>query len=1048
MMKKIYRSLWMTSVCFVLVGLAAVHAQKQLISGTITDPTGAGLPGVNILIKGSTIGTTSDGTGKYALEAAPEEVLVVSFIGYKSQEIAVGNQTTINVSLAEDLTTLGEVVVVGYGVQDKKVVTGATVAVKSQDLLNTNSLRIEQALQGQTPGVQISSSSGQPGEPLKVRIRGAGTIGDAEPLYLVDGVPTVDISYLNPSLIERVDVLKDGASAAIYGARAANGVVLITTKKGKAGTMNISFDAYYGVQNLYKKIPVLNAKEYAIIMNESAINSGGLPIYTQAQINTMGKGTDWLEEALNENAPIQNYALTASGGSEKSTFMTGLTYFKQEGIIGREDSKSTFDRVTFTINSEHKVVKDIVKLGENVTYTHSNRRGLQVGGIYGNSIRPFLNAPPLYDVYDDEGNFAHSPYYGSGDTNPLATLYYQNFNKNFTDKILGDVYAEVTPIKGLTFRSDIGIALTFDGNHSFNPLYEPLSVTDPNGKISKVTQGLYKNMTWNWDNTVRYNTIINNDHSIELLAGTTAQSQRGFGVGATAYHIIFNDLTFEHNIINNSSRTDSAAVNGNISEYALLSFFGRANYNYKEKYLFTATLRRDGSSNFGPNNRYGTFPSVAVGWVLTEESFINGVVPWLNFLKVRASWGQNGNDRISAFGYLATISSRYRDAYFGSGDTKYIGSSPDKISNPDLKWEASEQTNFGLESTVFNDFTVGVDYYIKKTKDWLITAPVPAVVGTGAPVVNGGAIQNKGVEIQLGYNHTFNGLAVSVNANVAFNRNKVTEIANTEKIIHGPDHLLFQGMTEMYRAQQGYPVGYFYGLKMAGIFQNEEEVQGYTKDGQVIQPNAKPGDVKFVDYNNNGVIDDGDRTMIGNPNPDVTYGLSVNLAYKGFDLSVYTYGMGGQQNVLNTRGYERFYTNYTTDVLGRWHGEGTSNSQPRVTDNQELNGNHKFSELFLHDADFFRIKSLNIGYDFSKLLPNKSFKQIRLYFAANNLFTFTKYSGMDPEIGSGATGSPNSNATTAQNNRTAVNSYDWASGVDVGFYPQPRTYMIGLNVKL
>jgi TonB-dependent starch-binding outer membrane protein SusC len=1029
MMRKIYRSLWITSVCFFLVGLASAFAQRQVVSGRVTDVAGSPLPGVNVLIKGSTIGTTADGSGTFTIETSPEDVLVFSFIGYKSEEVAVGAQTKIDVILEEDLTTLGEVVVIGYGVQDKKVVTGATVVVKTDDILKTNSLRVEQALQGQTPGVQITNVSGQPGEALKVRIRGAGTIGDAEPLYLVDGVPTSDISYLNPSLIERVDVLKDAASAAIYGARAANGVVMISTKKGKAGAIQLSFDGYYGTQNVYKKMPVLNAHEYAVIMNEIAVNSGTSQPYTQAEVSAFGKGTDWFDQAINDGAPMQNYALTASGGSDKSVFTTGLTYFKQEGIIGGQDSKSTYDRVTFTINSDHKVFKDYFRLGQNLTYTHSRKRGIKVGDLYNNSIRPFLNAPPVYDVYDADGGFAHSPYYSNGDTNPMAVLYYQNFNKNFTDKILGDIYGEFTPIKGLTLRSDFGINLTYDASHSFTPVYT-LSATTSNN-VPKTSQGIYRNVTWNWDNTIRYNTTINNNHSIDVLLGTTAQERGAFGVGATAYYSTFDDLSFDHNIIDNSPRTDSTMAYGGLGQpYALMSFFGRVNYNFQEKYLFSATLRRDGSSNFGSNNRYGTFPSVSVGWVLSEESFLSGI-PALNFLKLRASWGQNGNDRIGSFAYLATINSRFRDYYFGSGDTKFIGASPDKIANPDLKWETSEQIDIGLESTFLSYFNISIDYYQKKTKDWLITAPVPAVVGTGAPVINGGAITNKGLEIQAGFDKTFGDLSVNIKGNIAFNKNKVTEIANTEKIIHGPDNVLYQGMTEMYRAQVGYPVGYFYGLQMDGIFQNEAEIQAYTKDEQMIQPNAVPGDVKFVDRDGNGVINGLDRTMIGNPNPDVTYGLSVNLGYKGFDFSIYTYGMAGQQVVMNHRSYERFYTNYTTDILNRWHGEGTSNSQPRVTNNQEANNNHQFSELFVHDGDFFRIKSLNIGYDLGKLIPNKPLGQLRVYFSANNLFTFTKYPGMDPEVGFGG-----------------MSNYGWASGVDVGFYPQPRTYLVGLNIKL
>lgn len=1004
----------------------AAYAQSGVVTGTVKDATGMAMPGVNVLIKGTTTGTSTDTNGSFSISASPEDVLVFSFIGYTSEEIPVGNQTNVNITMSEDLTTLTELVVVGYGVQDKKVVTAATVTVKSEDLVKTNSLRLEQALQGQTPGVQVTNTSGQPGEGLKVTIRGAGTVGDAAPLYVVDGVPTNDISYLNPNAIDRVDVLKDAASAAIYGARAANGVVLITTKKGSADGLSISFDGYYGVQNPYKKLDLLNAREYATIMNEVEINSGGTPIYTQEQIDAFGKGTDWLDKAFNYDAPIQNYSLMVNGGNDRSLYSTGLTYYKQDGIIGGGKSKSSYDRLTFTINSDHKAYKDIIRIGENLTYTHSNKRGVRVGNLYFNSLRSFMNAAPIYPAYNDDGSFGESPF--ADDTNPLAVLYYENFNKSFTDKIVGDVYVEVTPIKGLTFRSDFGMSLAFDGYHAFSPVYDVSNIFYNNNPST--TQNLSKFLMWNWDNTIRYGTTFNDLHNVEILVGTTAQKQSGFFVNGTLNGSLFNDLSFKHNILDNTTvDTVANGVGGGGGDYyALASYFGRVNYNYNEKYLFSAILRRDASSNFGPNNKWGVFPSVSAGWVLTEETFLTGSSSWLNFLKLRASWGQNGNDRIGSFNYMATISSQYRDYYLGANETKYIGSSPNKVANPDLKWETSEQLDIGLESTIFRDFTVSLDYYVKKTKDWLVQASVPDLVGTGAPYINGGVIENAGIEAAVGYKHQFGDLFVSANANMAYNTNEVTKIENAEGIIHGQPNQLYQGMTEMYRAQEGYPIGYFYGLKVAGIFQNEEEIKNYTKGEDMIQPNAVPGDVKFVDFNDDGRIDGDDRTMIGNPIPKVTYGLNVNLGYKGFDLSLYTYGVSGNEIAFGNRGWERFYNNYTTDILGRWHGEGTSNTQPRVTKNSEANGNHQFSELFLQSGSFFRIKSLNVGYDFSRLLDKKPFSQLRLYFAANNLFTITKYQGMDPEVGYGPDG--------------------WSSGVDVGYYPQPRTYMVGLNMKL
>jgi TonB-dependent starch-binding outer membrane protein SusC len=1023
MIKKIYR--FFGVAVLVLFTCMVAHAQRQLVSGTIKDPTGMPMPGVNIILKGTSTGTSSDTNGNFSLQAAPEDVLVVSFIGYKTQEVPVGTQTSFDIVISEDLTTLTELVVVGYGVQDKKVVTAATVTVKSDDLMKTNSLRLEQALQGQTPGVQITNTSGQPGEALKVVIRGAGTVGNAQPLYIVDGVQTGDISYLNPNMVERVDVLKDASSAAIYGARASNGVVLITTKKGASGKMQIALDGYYGVQNPYKKLDLLNGREYLTIMNEVEINSGGTPRYTQAEIDAVGEGTDWLDEAFNYDAPIQNYSLLVSGGNDRSIYSTGLSYFRQDGIIGGGESKSYYDRITFTINSDHKVYKDIFRIGENVTYTHSNRSGVRVGNLYYNSLRSFINAPPIYNVRNDDGSFGESPF--ADDTNPLAVLYYQNFNKNFNDKIVGNVYTELTPIEGLTFRSDFGINMEFNGYHSFNPLYDVSNVFYNNNPSS--TQNMSKFLMWNWDNTLRYSKTINDVHNVEFLVGTTGQKETGFNVNATLYGSLFNDLDFNHNILDNTT-VDTVAnnVSGFSGAYrALASYFGRVNYNFNEKYLLSAVIRRDASSNFGPNNKWGVFPSVSAGWVVSEESFFQNIEP-IDFLKFRVSWGRNGNDRLESFAYMATISSIYRDYYLGSGEVKYIGSSPDKVANPDLKWETSEQLDIGLEGTFLKDYTFTIDYYRKSTKDWLVRPDMPLLIGTNAPFVNGGRIENKGIEASLGYNHQFGDLNVGVTGNMAYNKNEVVEIDNLEKIIHGPANQLYQGMTEMYRAQVGYPIGYFYGLKVAGIFQNEAEINSYTKGEELIQPNAVPGDVKFVDLNDDGKIDGSDRTMIGSAIPKVTYGLNINLGYKGFDLSVYTYGVAGNEIAFGNRTWERYYSNYTTDILNRWHGEGTSNSQPRVTKNSEPNGNHQFSELFLQNGSFFRIKSLNVGYDFKNLLKNVPFDQLRLYFSATNLLTFTKYGGMDPEVGYGPDG--------------------WSSGVDVGYYPQPRTFMVGLNVKL
>lgn len=1006
-----------------LICLCGYAQEERLVTGTIKDATGVELPGANVLVKGTTNGTTSDSHGKFSINATTGSVLIVSFIGYQSQEVTLSNQTSIDVVLAEDLQTLGEVVVVGYGVQERKVVTAATVTVKAEDLTNTNSLRIEQALQGQTPGVQISSTSGQPGEALRVRIRGTGTLGQSEPLYVVNGVPTGDISYLDPSTVERVDILKDAASAAIYGARAANGVVLITTKQGKSGKMQISLDSYYGVQNFYKKVDMLNAQEYATIMNEAHVNSGQLPIYTDAEIAALGNGTNWLEEATNADAPIQNHSLTLSGGNDQSVFTTSLAYFQQEGIISGDQNKSNFERLTFAINSDHKAYKDVIRIGQNLTYTNINRQGLRVGGIYNNSLRGLFNTSPVFPVFDTDGEYALSPV-DANEANPIGLMNYSDFNNNISDRVFGNVYTEIQPVKGLIFRSDIGVDIGLNEGRSFNPVYKVSESAYNN--ISSATQSSGRNVRWNWDNTLRYSKSIN-EHNIELLVGMTAQESISTWASATKQGLTFED--FEHAWLNNGTIDTTVTATGARSEYALLSQFARINYNYAEKYLLQAIIRRDGSSNFGPENRYGVFPSISAGWVLSEEAFLKDI-NGLNSLKLRASWGQNGNDRISSFGYLATLSSVDRDYYFGSGDTKYIGTSPDKLANPGLVWETSEQLDIGVEAELLNKFSLTVDYYRKTTKDWLLVAPAPSLIGTNPPTINGGTITNKGFEFLLGYRDNFGGLSVDVSVNAAFNKNNLSSVALTEGIIHGTSNLI-QGIGEINRSEVGYPVGYFWGYQVDGIFQNENDVLNYRSGEGLIQPGAKPGDVRFVDRNGDGMISDLDKTIIGDPNPDVTYGLNVNLGYKGFSLAVYTYGMGGHQNMMSLRSVERWYNNYSTEILGRWLGEGTSNTIPRVTLGDEANKNYtNFSELYIQDASFFRIKTLNVGYDFKSLFNNMPLTKLKLYVSVNNLLTFTKYKGMDPEVGFG--------------DRTD-NRYDMTSGMDFGFYPQPRTVMVGIN---
>ncbi|QEE50862.1 TonB-dependent receptor [Flavobacterium alkalisoli] len=1003
----------------------AVTVKGQVISSD----DGLGLPGVNVVEKGTTNAISADIDGNYQISVSPDAVLVFSYVGFANQEVSVNGQTTINITLESAASELDEVVVVGYGTQKRKVASAATTVVSGKDLQQTNSIDAVSALQGQSSGVSITATSGQPGAGMVVNIRGTGTAGNSTPLYVVDGV-VVDngIGYLDPSAIERIDVLKDASAASIYGARAANGVVLVTTKKGAQGKINISFNSYTGFQNAYKKLDLLNAREYATIMNEARVNSGFAPLYTQSQIDNM-ENHDWQDDLFADNAVKQNHSLFINGGDTKATYAMGLSYYGQDGLIGSQSNQSHYDRVTFTLNTTYDLVKDHLKVGENFSFARTKSSGVKDDGIYGNSIRGFLNTPPNYPTFDENGDYASSDI--SADiTNPTGLLYYDNFNETKANRFVGNLFAEAS-LKGFTYRTSFGLDINNSNYRSFLPVYELSSVSY--NTISSVSQNNNQDFSWIWENTLNYKTTIADKHNIDVLAGISARERINEYQNATGKNLTFND--FDHAYLSNATSPQQNTVAGSRRDYNILSYFGRLLYDYDNKYLFTATIRRDGSSEFGPNNRFAVFPSFSAGWNIDNEDFFPEDA-FVSALKVRGSWGQNGNDQFNqAFAYMSTISSYDKNYHFGTGDNEVplpVGSSPDNLSNPNLKWETSEQLDLGIDATLFRNFTLTFDYYDKTTKDWLVQKPTPLIAGAAAPYVNGGDINNKGFEIAAGYTANFGSdWRLTVNANFSHNKNEVTRVATENGIIMGESNLLFQGIDEINRVEEGQPIGYFYGLQTDGIFQNQAEIDAYAANGNPIQPNAQPGDVKFVDRNGDGVINADDKTNIGDPNPDYYYGLNVQLNYKAFDFSLYTYGAGGFQNAYGVRDYSRPFYNYTTDIFDRWTGEGTSNSTPRVTYGTTQNGNYtKFSDLYIQDAGFFRIKTVTLGCDLAKLTDALSFStQFRVYASVNNLFTFTNYKGLDPEVGFGN-----------------VNQ-SWAKGVDVGYYPQPRTFMIGLSAN-
>jgi len=1032
-------------VLFLLIGVPHSYAgseglnevkQTKVVTGTVIDETGEALIGVNITVKGTTEGTITDLDGKYSLSVSGSNpVLAFTYIGYQPHEVHVGNKSQINVTLHTDNQTLEEVVVVGYGVQKKKLITGATVQVKGDDIQKLNTVNAIDALRSQSPGLNITQSSGMPGEDPKVIIRGIGTNGSYSPLYVIDGSPGGDISTLNPADIESIDVLKDAASAAIYGSRAANGVILVTTKQGKIGKPQISFDGYYGVQNIYRMPDILNAQEYATIMTESRLMDGltdydfakDVPNWDKIQDGTW-KGTNWLNEGRNKDAATQNYALNIAGGTEQSTYSLGFSYTSQEGIIGKP--APSYDRYTARINTEYTLYKkgalDVVKLGETFTYSYRENNGIAIGDMWYNDVRNMLKTPPFLPLYDENGEFHTSIPWDIRTANPIAQMETRSHHINKNHNLKANVFLTIQPIKNLTFKSNFGYTLNTGSYRSYTPEYS-LSSTVINSTES-VSQSMWTGTSLTLENTLTYVFSLDKHNFNALVGQSIEKASLGESLNAANGNPIFSGLKYAY--INNAKLTaiNSATAMGGSpwGESKLASFFGRINYDYDNKYMATVILRADGSSKFMRGKRWGYFPSVSAGWVVTSEPFMESVTPVMDFLKIRASWGQNGNQSVDAFQYLSTIAD---GAYYTFANDKLSptnGFYPNKLANEDLSWETSEQLNIGIDARFLNSRLGFVfDYYIKKTKDWLVVAPQLATYGTGAPYINGGDIENKGFEVALNWNDNIGKFRYGVGVNMAYNKNEVTRIANSEGILHGSTDALFQGSTECYRGEVGFPLGYFYGYKTAGVFQSKEEVDNYK--GAKLE-GAREGDLIWVDHDKNGKIDEDDRTMIGNPHPDYTLGINLNASYKGFDINVAMNGVFGNQIMKSYRSWsDSPQDNHTSEIFGRWHGAGTSNKLPRLTTNSHSNWNY-VSDIYVEDGDYLRMQNITLGYDFKQLFPKMPLQQARLYVSAQNLFTITGYSGMDPDVGYG-------------------HSSSWSSGIDCGFYPSPRTYLVGVNLK-
>jgi len=1031
----------------------SVMQQAVKVTGKVTDGSGSPIPGVSVIVKGSTNGTITGAEGTYILSAPANATLQFSFVGMKTIEMSVGGKSVINVRLEEETVGIEEVIAIGYGVQKKKLNTGATIQVGGEDLQKMNTVSALGALQSQSPGVSIVQKSGMPGEGFKVTVRGLGTVGNSNPLYVIDGVAGGDINSLNPSDIESVDVLKDAASAAIYGARAANGVILVSTKHGKSGKIQVTYDGYYGVQNPYKEPALLNAKQYMTILDEVNFNDGLAAYDWAGMIPTLyakvksgeWNGTNWLNEIRNKNATTQNHAINLLGGNETSKFSMGFSYTDQNGIYG-SPVEPTYKRYTGRINSDHVILKsstglDMIKVGENLNFGYRENQGIGIGNIYWNDIHNMMVGCPLMPVYGDDGTYFNKADKASTGldqlspdiANPIANMVYnrgQNLSKNYN--LNTNAFIEIQPIKDLTFKSTFGYKMSASSYRQYTPKYE-LSTSSIN-TIDKINQTAGSGYSWTWENTLAYSWKLN-EHVFNAIIGNSMEKWgMGENMNVTSGYSIFND--FEHAYLDNTQGLTAGTTTISGSPWgsgALESFFGRVGYNYKETYMATVVMRADGSSNFARGNRWGYFPSVSAGWVVSNESFLQSTKSWMDFLKLRGSWGQNGNSDIDNFQYLATVSLGTTAKYsFGNEKTtQSTGAYADIMPNTKVKWETSQTIDFGYDARFLNSrLSMAFDWYNKKTIDWLVKAPVLGSYGTDAPYIYGGDVKNEGFEIGLNWKDNIGKVTYGVNFNIAHNKNKVTRIDNGEGILHGPANVLSQGTTEMYRAEVGKPIGYFWGYKTAGVFQNAEQIANAKT---TLQKNPQPGDLIFVDTNNDGKISSLDKVEIGDPHPDFTIGFGFNLGYKGFDLNVAGSGSFGQQIAKSYRSFaDSKVQNYATDIFARWHGEGTSNRLPRLTSGSNSNW-QEISDIYIEDGDFVKIQNVTLGYDFKKLLPKMPFAQARLYVTGQNLYTFTKYSGQDPEVGY---------SPTVDNKEQS-----WASGIDLGFYPSPRTFLIGFNIK-
>lgn len=993
---------------------------EQLVTGTVTDEKGEPLPGVNVALKGTTTGAVTDKDGKYKLNVPDAQVngtLVFSYVGYITKEAPIGaGRTVVDMQLQTDTQALSEVVVVGYGSQKRSDLTGSIATVKPSDLRSQGSNTVQKALQGRVPGVSIESAGGNPGSGVRILVRGAGSLNNNDPLYIVDGVQVANINNILPSDIASIDILKDASAAAIYGSRAANGVVLITTKTGKKGENKIDFNAYFGVQQLAHKVDVLNASEWATVSNR-AHQAAGLPTLDIAKNpETLGAGTDW-QKAIYQTAPMQNYELSASGGGDNYNYSVSGGYMDQDGIV----KLTNYNRLNLRVKSDF--TKGRIRIGETILLSRERWRtsaggwGGQGGGPVGSALKMI----PVFQIYDKTAVGGFGGAYGpvTNIANPVAQLYLEDPKNSSTNAVI-NLFAELTLAQGLKYRYNVGYTNTNTYNYDYtNPYKVGALFLNENADLSE-SRGegtlFLQEHTLTWDKSI-------NKHNFQLLGGFTFQK------GATRT-LSASKSGMPDGITVIDAGTTNTAAGSNLYENALVSYLGRAVYSYDSRYLLTATFRRDGSSRFGSTNRFGNFPSVALGWNVANENFFAPLKKTINNLKLRASYGVLGNQELTDYQYSPVISLN-ANYVIGQDQHLWAGSIQRAFANSSIKWETSKTSDIGADVALFdNKLNVTMDYFVRKNSDILLQVPIPISTGSSSsPYINAGQVTNRGFELGLTYNNQVGELTYQVQGTFTSIKNQVDQLGTGSQQIFGgqPTH---HGASATV-TQAGGPIGAFYLIKTDGIFQSQAEVDAYTKDGVKIQPNAAPGDIRFVDANGDGVISDADRVYAGSPTPKFQFGLGGNLSWKGIDLSIFFQGTYGNKIYnglrMDLEGMSEEY-NYAKSTLNAWTPENHSGI-PRAVIN-DPNYNSQTSDRFLEDGSYVRLKTLQLGYTLPRTLLDKAkISNCRLYLSFDNLFTLTGYKGFNPDLG----------RTSSILDR----------GVDFGHvaYPLARTSMLGVQLS-